>query len=379
MKFTVKQDVLLKELQILQGIVEKRNTMPILANILLNVTESEIEMTGTDLEVGFKTYIPKTIEGGKETIDLVSIEEPGAVTVPGKKIFEIVKSINEGQEITFKEDDNDLKMYISAGDSEFEVVCLNKDDYPAVAEAKFEKKIKLPLTEFRDMIDRVFFAIAQEQRYYLNGALMVIKPKKLELVSTDGHRLSYVSKDTEQAEVGKEVRVIVAKKTLNEIRKMEGDEIEFDLDENNLFFRCGNRTLISRIIESKFPNYENVIPKDNPHVIKLDRVKFASAIRRVSLLSAERSKGVKFTVEKNMIRLFSSNPEMGVARDKIAVEYKGPKIDIGFNAEYFLEFLSVVAEEEIRFELKDENSAALLRPEGEKGLKSEYVLMPMKI
>ncbi|MHB8053966.1 MAG: DNA polymerase III subunit beta, partial [Candidatus Aminicenantales bacterium] len=358
MKFTIEKSVILDELQNLQGIVEKRNTMPILANILLNVTESEIEMTGTDLEVGVKTHIPKEIEKENKTIALVKIEETGTVTVPGKKMFEIVKSIGDGQEITFKEDDNDLKMYISAGDSEFEVVCLSKDDYPVVAEANFKKKIKLPLTEFRKMIDRVFFAIAQEQRYYLNGALLVIKPKSLELVSTDGHRLSYVSKKTEQADVEKEVRVIVAKKTLNEIRKFEGEEIEFDLDENNLFFRCGRRTLISRIIESKFPNYENVIPKDNPHVIILGREKFASAVRRVSLLSAERSKGVKFTVEKNMIRLFSSNPEMGVARDKLAVEYKGPKIDIGFNAEYFLEFLSVVDEDEIRFELKDENSAA---------------------
>lgn len=366
MKFTVPKSVILEELQILQGIVEKRNTMPILANILLHASESEIEMTGTDLEVGVKTHFP------------ANIEEPGTVTVPGKKIFEIVKAIADEQDITFKEE-NDLKMFISAGDSEFEVVCLTKDDYPAVAEAKFEKNIRITLPEFREMIDRVFFAIAQEQRYYLNGALLVIKPKSLELVSTDGHRLSYVSKKTDQATVEKEVRVIVAKKTLNEIRKFEGEDVEFDLDENNLFFRCGHRTLISRIIESKFPNYENVIPKDNPHVILLNKDQFASTIRRVSLLSAERSKGVKFTIEKNLIRLFSSNPEMGVARDKVAVDYKGPKIDVGFNADYFLEFLNVVGEEKIRFELKDENSAALLQPEGEKELKSQYVLMPMKI
>lgn len=366
MKFTVPQNIILEELQILQGIVEKRNTMPILANILLHVTDSDIEMTGTDLEVGVKTHFK------------ADIDEPGTITVPGRKVFEIVKAIAEKQEISFKED-NDQRMYISAGDSEFEISCLSKDDYPAVADAKFEKNIRIPLSEFREMIDRVFFAIAQEQRYYLNGALMVIKPRSIELVSTDGHRLSYVSKKTEQAEVEKEVRVIVAKKTLNEIRKFDGEEVEFDLDENNLFFRCGHRTLISRIIESKFPNYENVIPKDNPHVVLVDRYALSSTLRRVSLLSAERSKGVKFTIEKNMIRMFSSNPEMGLARDKVGVEYKGPKIDVGFNAEYFLEFLSVVGEDKIRFELKDENSAALLQPEGEKELKSQYVLMPMKI
>jgi DNA polymerase-3 subunit beta len=366
MKFTVAKEAILDELQILQGIVEKRNTMPILANILLNVTETEVEMTGTDLEVGMKTHF------------LAEIEETGTVTVSGKKFFEIAKSLPDQQMVTFKEN-NDLMMQVTAGESEFKILCLPKDDYPAVADAKFEKNIKIPVKEFRSMIDRVFFAIAQEQRYYLNGALMVVKPKILELVSTDGHRLSYVSKKIDQPDIPKEIRVIVAKKTLNEIRKYEDGDIEFDLDENNLFFRCGHRTLISRIIESKFPNFEAVIPKDNPHILMLSREPFMAAVRRVALLSAERSKGVKFTLEKNRLRLFSSNPEIGEARDKIDVEYKGPGIEIGFNAQYFVDFLSVVETEKVRFELKDENSAALLRPEGEENLKSMYVLMPMKI
>jgi DNA polymerase-3 subunit beta len=366
MKFTVPKEVILDELQTLQGIVEKRNTMPILANILMTVTDTEVEITGTDLEVGMKTHFA------------AQIEEPGAVTVSGKKIFEIAKSLPDGQMVTFKED-QDLMMQVAAGESEFKVLCLPKDDYPQVPETKFEKGIQLSVSEFRDMIDRVFYAIAQEQRYYLNGALMVIKPKELELVSTDGHRLSYVSKAIEHPNLAKEIRVIVAKKTLGELRKFDAGVLEFDLDENNLFFRCGHRTLISRIIESKFPNFEAVIPKDNPHHLTLSRELFASAVRRVSLLSAERSKGIKFTLEKNRLRLFSSNPEIGEARDKMEVEYKGPNIEIGFNAQYFLDFLTAVNTEKIRFELKDENSAALLRPEGEEGLKSMYVLMPMKI
>jgi len=367
MKFKVAKEIILDELQNLQGIVEKRNTMPILANILLNVTEDEVEITGTDLEVGMKTHFK------------ASVEETGTVTISGKKIFEIVKNLPDQEEVTFKENADDLMMQVTAGESEFKVLCLPKDDYPAVAEAKFEKNIRIPVEELRSMIDRVFFAIAQEQRYYLNGALMVVKPKSLELVSTDGHRLSYVSKKIDQLSISKELRVIVAKKTLNEIRKFGDGEIEFDLDDNNLFFRCGHRTLISRIIESKFPNFEAVIPKDNPNLLLLNRIKFEDAVRRVALLSAERSKGVKFTLEKNKLHLFSSNPEIGEARDKIEVEYKGPRLEIGFNAQYFLDFLSVVETEKIRFELKDENSAALLRPEGEENLKSQYVLMPMKI
>lgn len=366
MKFSVAKDRILDELQNLQGIVEKRNTMPILANILLNVMDTEVEITGTDLEVGLRTHFA------------AEIEETGTVTVSGKKLFEIVKSLPDGETVQFKQND-DMMMEVTAGESEFKVLCLPKDDYPAVPDAKFGKNIQIPVDELRMMIDRVLFAIAQEQRYYLNGALMVVKSKSLELVSTDGHRLSYVSKKVDIPEVAEPIKVIVAKKTLNELKKFEDGHVEFDMDDNNLFFRCGHRTLISRIIESKFPNFEAVIPKDNPHIMTVNKETFAGAIRRVSILSAERSKGVKLTVEKNRLRLFSSNPEMGEARDKIEIEYKGPSIEIGFNAQYFLDFLGVVAVEKIKFELKDENSAALLRPEGEEDLKSQYVLMPMKI
>ena len=285
MKFSVPKEKILEELQLLQGIVEKRNTMPILANILIQAGSNEVEMTGTDLEVGLRTHFE------------ASIEEPGAITVSGKKLFEIVKSLPDGAPVSFREGKNSM-MEITAGESEFSIVCLPKDEYPQVPEAKFEKKIALPVETFQAMIDRVFFAIAQEQRYYLNGALMVLKEKSIELVSTDGHRLSYASKALDAPGFAKEIRVIVAKKTLSELRKYDDGDIEFDLDENNLFFRCGQRTLISRIIESKFPNFEAVIPKDNPNAAILPLDGFANAIRRVSLFSSERSRGVKFTAGK---------------------------------------------------------------------------------
>jgi DNA polymerase-3 subunit beta len=340
--------------------------MPILANILMQASENEVELTGTDLEVGLRTHFE------------AKVEEPGAVTISGKKIFEIVKSLPEGQVVSFKED-KDLKMEITSGESEFKVVCLPKEDYPQVPEPKFGKKLSFPGEPFKSMIEQIFFAIAQEQRYYLNGALMVVKNKSLELVSTDGHRLSYTAKEVEDLSVAKEIRVIVAKKTLSELRKYSEASFDFDMDENNLFFRCGHRTLISRIIESKFPNFEAVIPKDNVHVAVLDRAAFADAIRRVSLLSAERSRGIKFTLEKNKIRMFSSNPEIGEAKDKIDIEYKGAGLEIGFNSQYILDYLTTITSEKIRLELKDENSAAILRPEKDDDIKSVYVLMPMKI
>jgi DNA polymerase-3 subunit beta len=366
MKFSVVKEVILDELQLLQGIVEKRNTMPILANILITSGEDRVEMTGTDLEVGLRTHFT------------VKTEEPGSITVSGKKIFEIVKSLPEERVITFEEND-DLMMEISSGKSEFKVLCLPKEDYPLVPEAKFEKRIVLPLNRLQEMIDRVYFAIAQEQRYYLNGALLILRKGSIELVSTDGHRLSYTSTSVEGLDPAEEVRVIVAKKSLGELRKLTDEAVEFDRDENNLFFRVGSRMLISRIIESKFPNFEAVIPKDNPHLLRVDKEEFTQAIRRVALLSTERSRGVKFSLAKGSLKLFSSNPEIGEARDDLDVDYKGAELEVGFNSQYLLDFLQSIGSERIRLELKDENSAAIMKPDLDEDIRYTYVLMPMKI
>jgi DNA polymerase-3 subunit beta len=366
MKYSVVKNQILEELQLLQGIVEKRNTMPILANILMDARPDRIELTGTDLEVGLRTSFE------------ARVEEEGSITVSGKKIFEIVKSLPEECDINFKEND-DLMLEISAGKSHFKILCLPKEDYPQVPDPKFEKKIILPMDKFREMIDRVYYAIAQEQRYYLNGALMILKNNAMELVSTDGHRLSHTAAAMEGLNIDRDIRVIVAKKTLGELRKIVDGRLEFDSDDNNLFFKANNRTLISRIIESKFPNFEAVIPKENPNILTLEREEFTDAIRRVSLLSAERSRGIKFTIKKKQVELFSSNPEMGDASDRLDVEYKGPDLEIGFNSQYLIDFLTTVNSERVRFELKDENSAALLKPEIEEEIKYSYVLMPMKI
>jgi len=270
-------------------------------------------------------------------------------------------------------------MEIISGESQFKVLCLPKEDYPQVAEPKFEKKIVLPLEKVKDMIERVYFAITQEQRYYLNGALMILKDNNIEMISTDGHRLAYTSMILDDLHIEGEIKGIVSKKTLNELRKFEDETLEFDLDENNLFFKVNNRTLISRIIEGKFPNYEAVIPQDNTNAMVFSREEITDAIRRVSLLSTERSKGIKFNIEKKQIRLFSSNPEIGEARDKVDVDYDGETLEIGFNSQYILDFLTTVKSERVRCEMKDENSAVLLRPEEEGAIKYLYVLMPMKI
>ena len=366
MKFSIDKEDILRELQLLQGIVEKRNTMPILANILVNTTESEVELIGTDLEVGMKTHFPAQIDG------------TGSITISGKKVFEIVRSLAEEQKVVFNEG-KDLMMEITSGESEFKVLCLPKEDYPQMPEPKFEKNIVLPLEKFQEMIDRVYYAITQEQRYYLNGALMHLGDDQMELVSTDGHRLAYTSLAVEGLKTEREIKAIVSKKTLNELRKFEDETAEFDLDENNLFFRVRNRTLISRIIEGKFPNYEAVIPKDNPEALEISREKMTDAIRRVSLLSTERSRGIRFNIEPKQIKLYSSNPEIGEARDKVDVDYSGSEIEIGFNSQYLLDFLTAIKSDKVRLELKDENSAVLMKPATDDDIKYLYVLMPMKI
>lgn len=366
MRFSTKKEDILNELQLLQGIVEKRTTMPILANILVDASKDRVNLIGTDLEVGLKTYFK------------ADVEEEGSITLSGKKIFEIVKSVPDGKEITFKEKE-ELTMEIRSGKSEFKVLCLPNEDYPQVPEPKFEKNIVLSLDIFKEMIDKVYNSITQEQRYYLSGALLILSDNSMELVSTDGHRLAHTSKTIDNMKMEEEIRTIIAKKTLNEIRKFEGESVEFDLDENNLFFKVENRTLISRIIEGKFPNFEAVIPKDNPNILKVSKDEITNAIRRVSLFSTERSRGIKFNVAKNEINLFSSNPEIGEARDKVDADYKGEDVEIGFNSQYLLDFLSTVKAETIRFELKDTNSSVLLKPEIEEEIDYVYVLMPMKL
>ncbi|MFC2169058.1 DNA polymerase III subunit beta, partial [Acidobacteriota bacterium] len=341
-------------------------TMPILANILINASESEVELTGTDLEVGLKTHFP------------AEIEKSGSITASGKKLYEIVRSLGEGQKVAFNEG-AELHMEITAGESQFKVLCLPNEDYPRVPEPKFEKKLAFPLEKLQEMIDYVYYAITQEQRYYLNGALMILKDKSMKLVSTDGHRLCYTSLPVDNIKLDKEISRIVSKKALGELKKFEEKTIEFDFDDNNLFFKAGARALMSRIIEGKFPNYEAVIPKDNVNVLSLSKEEITDAIRRVSLLSTERSKGIKLYIEKNQIRLFSSNPEIGEARDKVDVDYEGAEIEIGFNSQYLLDFLTTVKSDRVRLELKDENSAAMMRPDAEEEIEYIYVLMPMKL
>ncbi|MGB9835325.1 MAG: DNA polymerase III subunit beta [Candidatus Saccharicenans sp.] len=365
MNFSASKSNIINELSLLQGIVEKRTTMPILSNVLIKAEKDRVVMMGTDLEVGLRTYFE------------AEIKKEGVAAVNGRKLFDFIKLLPEDRPIDFvrKED----YLIVKSGESEIKIVTAQEEDFPPIPECSFERNISFNLNEFKDMIDCVLYAITQEQRYYLNGALLSVRKNQLELVSTDGHRLAYNRREFENLITDEEINQIVSKKTLNELKKFEDEKIDFDFDDNSLFFRVNNRMLISRIIESKFPNYQAVIPKDNPNKLLINRENLINAIKRVSLLSSEKSKGIKFEIEKDELRMFSSNPEIGEARDKLEVEYQGKELEIGFNAQYLLDFLGTVSSEKVRFEIKDENSAVLIKPEPEEKGTYLYILMPMKI
>lgn len=365
MKFSATKNNIINELGLLQGIVEKRTTMPILSNVLVKAGKGSVELMGTDLEVGLKTSFE------------AEVRQEGKAAVNGKKLFEFIKLLPDDQNVEFVKKEEHL--VVRSGESEIKVLTAPEEDFPAIQDSSFERGISWNVSEFKEMIDCVLYAITQEQRYYLNGALLAIKNNQLELVSTDGHRLSYTRRELEDLKVEKEINQIISKKTLNELKKLDDERVEFDFDDNSLFFRVKNRVLISRVIESKFPNYQAVMPRDNPNILNVEKEALVTAIKRVSILSSEKSRGIKFNLKPGELKLFSSNPEFGEARDKLTVDYQGKELEIGFNSQYLLDFLGTVNSDRVIFEIKDENSAVLIKPEAESRGVYLYVLMPMKI
>ncbi|MCP2598650.1 DNA polymerase III subunit beta, partial [Candidatus Aminicenantes bacterium AC-335-L06] len=291
-----------------------------------------------------------------------------------------LRSLPDETDVSFEVTNEGGLVKIKSGVSEFKISSLSVKDYPKIPLPNFQRNIKLSLETLHKMIDKTYFAITQEQRYYLNGALMILNNDSWELVSTDGHRLAYTFvKENVNFNLPEEIQVIISKKALNELRKIDDEEIEFDFDTNNLFFRVGKRTLISRIIEGTFPEFRAVIPQNNENILTLSRDDLITSLKRVALLSSERSRGVKFTIKGNQLELYTSNPEIGEARDIINVNFSGQNLEIAFNSQYILDFLNAVKSETIRFEIKDENSAVLIQPGEKEDVGYQYVLMPMKI
>lgn len=369
MELIVRKDVLLKELSLIQGIVERRNTIPVLANVLIEAGASHVDLAATDLDVGLRCRFN------------AEVKDPGALTISAKKLFEIARAVSE-TDIVIKELENYWAQII-CGRSYFKMVGLSKTEFPALPEPPEEPMAVLPGALVREVIQRTSFAItADDSRYFLNGARLEIDGKQVRMIATDGHRLAYISIEQENS-TDKKASVIVPKKTLLELVKMlseSDDEVEFSEGENHLFFRLGERLLVSKRVDDQFPAYEKVIPKGNDKIVVCGREEVLGAIRRVCLLANERSRAVRLSIDSGKVEVSSQNPELGEAREEVEVDYAGEPVQIGFNGQYLIDFLSVAGTEKILLELKNDSSQGLLKPADLEDTKEyQYVVMPMRL
>lgn len=372
MQFSIEKEVFLKGLSRVQGIVEKRNTIPILSNVLIEAADGEIFLTATDLEVGIKSTYP------------ASVTVKGRVTVSAKKIYEIIKELPE-REISFKAKEN-CWIEIRCGKALFNIVGLSPDEFPFFPESSRENLIPLQGTLLRQMIERTFFSVStDESKYNLNGIYFRSLEENgrplLRLVATDGHRLALIQEEIDasrSAELQK--GVIFPRKGIMELRKMaeEGEgELLLGFMDNNAVVAKGTTVVVMRLVDGEFPDYTRVIPKANELIATIPRNDFFHALRRMSILSSEKSRGVKVLLREGQLELSSSNPELGDAREDLEIDYAGPEMAIGFNARYLTDILQSLEEEKIRFLVKDNISPGLIRPEaGEDFL---AVVMPMRL
>ncbi|HTI35932.1 MAG TPA: DNA polymerase III subunit beta [Vicinamibacterales bacterium] len=374
MELVVRKTDLLRELQLFQGIVERKNTIPILANVLLEANGAEMKMLATDLEVGLRSRCTATVSKG------------GSLTLPAKKLYEIVKALPE-TDVRIEEDKGGVKVAADRFDSRMQT--LPREDFPTLPEASGAVSAPLSRESLRQMIGKTQFAITGEDtRYFLNGALFILRAESMGLVSTDGHRLAFITVPREKGRVkglkgDEENRVILPRKTLLELGRLlaeggDGD-IQYERGENHLFFAVGDRLLISRMIDGQFPSFERVIPKNNDKRVEFDRDRLTSAVKRVALLSNERSRAVKFQIDKGKVEIASSSPEFGEAKEVLMVDYAAAPVTICFNAQYVLDFLGVVETDSVLLEFKDEMSQAVMKPIGAEGYDYTYVIMPMRV
>jgi DNA polymerase-3 subunit beta len=372
MELVVRKMDLLRELQLFQGIVERKNTIPILANVLIEAADGEVRLLATDLEVGLRSRCD------------ASVTKQGALTLPAKKLYEIIKALPE-TDVRIEEDRNGVKVAADRFNSRMQT--LPRDDFPTLPEATGTASATLPRDVLKQMVGKTQFAITGEDtRYFLNGALFILKPDSMSLVATDGHRLALVSVPRTaggaQAAPDDEVRVILPRKTLLELGRLLGDgdgDIIYERGENHLFFGVGGRLLISRMIDGQFPAFERVIPKTNDKRVEFDRDRLTSAVRRVALLSNERSRAVKFQMDAGKVEIASSSPEFGEASEVLIVDYADAPVTICFNAQYVLDFLGVVETDAVALEFKDDMSQAVMKPIGAEGYDYTYVIMPMRV
>ena len=385
MEFVIQKSDLVRELQTVTGVVEKRATLPILANLLLEAKGDRLYVGASDLEV--------TIRGSAKA----EVSRDGSVTLPAGKLHEIARSLPEA-EVRFKLLERN-QVAISCERTKYKISGQSRDEFPSFPEVDTAKGIKLPAPLLRGLIERVAFSITMEDpRYSLNGALFLLQAGRLTLVATDGHRLAYAAADVGAEPEGGELKVIVPRKALGEVAKLTADAASDDevvfgkSDGSQVFFVVNDHRLTSNVLEGNFPSYKNVMPQSCSTIVSVPTEDFSQAVRRVALLANDRyGRAVKLSLSAGKLDL-SSKTEMGEAQESLAVDYDGSEMTIGFNARYLQDFFNVVGSDAVQLELNpvkpgengDKTSdpgdkPGQLRPQGEEKLDYRYIVMPMHL
>jgi DNA polymerase-3 subunit beta len=368
MKFVISREALLKPLNLAAGVVERRQTLPILANVLLVLNGKRLSITGTDLEV--------------ELVGHVELEEApvsqGEITVPARKLVDICKSLPEGSQIEFTLDEQ--RLVIRSGRSRFTLSTLPASDFPAVEGTPGSVELQLKQSDLKRIIDRTGFAMAQQDvRYYLNGMLWEVRAGKLRVVATDGHRLAMCTL-TSEIEVADPLQIILPRKGVIELTRLlvdEGGSVTVVIGSNHFRANTGAFQFTSKLVDGKFPDYERVLPRTTTKIVLGDRDELRHAFSRASILSNEKYRGVRLSLNSSSLRILANNPEQEEAEEEVSVEYQGETLEIGFNVSYLLDVLGVLSERTVKLSLSDANSSVLME-EAEAG-DSLYVVMPMRL
>ena len=370
MKLTLSRDDLLTGLGHVQSVVERRNTIPILANVLIRVANGEVSLTATDMEI----EINETIQA--------EIGKTGALTAPAHTLYEIVRKLPDGAQIELNASSNQLTL--TSGRSNFKLGCLPVEDFPVMPGGDMKHAFKISAADLRALIDRSRFAISTEEtRYYLNGIYFHTAKSKnvdvLRAVATDGHRLARVEMPAPAGAKGIP-GVILPRKTVSEVRKLLeecSDEIEISLSEAKVRFSFDGVVITSKLIDGTFPDYERVIPSGNDKTLEVDTRVFAAAVDRVATISSEKSRAVKVSLTPGHVVLTANSPEAGSATEELEAKYDGSLLDIGFNARYLLDILQQVEGDGARFTLADATAPAIIQDVSDAS--ALYVLMPMRV
>lgn len=370
MEFSISKNALQKELGFVQGIVEKKNTIPVLSNILIeSVGENTIRLIGTDLDATLRCETE------------AEIKTQGSMCVSARKLFDIARVLPDAT-VNFRKDENNWAS-VKCERSNFRVAGVERDTFPEIPNFR-ASSIKLPASVFKTFIDRTIFAITlEESRYTLSGAKFILDKTGGRMITTDGHRLAYIERKDLGENVGKEgLDALIPRKTLGELTKLTASyegEIGIATDENHIYFEVGPRLLISRTLTGQFPNYEMVIPKNNDKSAVFDSAVLGQAIRRVALMADDRTHAIKFHLADNNLHISSQTAEEGEARESVSTEYAADETEIGFNAQYLQDFLNVASDGQVSFEFKDGNSQAQLRLASDTDYDYKYVVMPMRL